>query len=172
MAEQNIERVVVAFPEALTQTFVDDLRTLYDPLALVLKPHITFVFPFTSSLTTASLREFLITTLAGFRPLPVRLDGVTAHGEYLFLNVKRGNDDLIALHDALYGVPLAPFLDPEYTYVPHVTLGVVPERPARLQALAQAHRVSQPLELVLRQLTLLRKRPDGQRETELVLGLD
>lgn len=171
LLHQSAQRVIAAFPGELDGTFAEAVRTRHDPLAPVLRPHLTLVFPFTSSLTTPELRVFLTSILAGLRPLPVLLDGVTAHGEHLFLNVKRGNDDLIALHDALYTGPLAAFLDPEYTYVPHVTLGVVPERTVRLQALQEARQIAQPLQVVVRQLTLCRKLPDRPWVPELLLPL-
>jgi hypothetical protein len=79
------------------------------------------VFPFDSELPTGQLRDHVQSCVAGLAPFPVRLSQVTgSEGEYLFLNIKRGNDELIALHDRLYTGPLerllggaGVFADPE-----------------------------------------------------------
>ena len=45
----------------------------------------------------------------GLTPFEVTLREVTGHiEEYLFLNVKRGADQLVALHDQLYSGVLSP----------------------------------------------------------------
>lgn len=42
---------------------------------------------------------------------------------YLFLNVKKGNDNIIELHDKLYSGILRSFLFRKVTYCPHLTVG-------------------------------------------------
>ncbi|MBM7692159.1 2'-5' RNA ligase [Peribacillus deserti] len=42
---------------------------------------------------------------------------------YLFLNVKKGNDEIIEMHDQLYRGILKSILFREVTYIPHMTVG-------------------------------------------------
>lgn len=136
-------------------------------------PHLTLVFPFASDLTTAALEAHVAAAVEGIGPFPVELRGVTGEGdEYLFLNVKRGNDPLIALHDRLYTGPLAPFLSPRHTFVPHLTVGRL-ERPAAFAvALAQAARLGETFATVVREVAVYRIGADETRAVERVVPLE
>lgn len=46
-------RVIVIFPPAADVAVIDPLRQRFDPLASVIAPHITLVFPFQSEISTA-----------------------------------------------------------------------------------------------------------------------
>src|ERR1043166_925874 len=124
------KRYVVAFPriaDADAWQEILSVRERFDPLARELPPHLTLVFPFEDALSDAALVEHVRGVVAGFHCFPVTFRDITVHeNEYLFLNVKRGNDALVALHDALYTGPLARHLVPLHTYVPHVTVGRLP----------------------------------------------
>jgi 2'-5' RNA ligase len=124
------KRYVVAFPkvaDADAWQEILSLRERFDPLAHDVPPHLTLVFPFEDPLSDTALEEHVRGVLYGVHCFPVVLRDITAHeNEYLFLNVKRGNDALVALHDALYTGPLARHLLRLHTYVPHVTVGRVP----------------------------------------------
>src|SRR5690242_2890498 len=96
-------RVVVVFPRFVNMEGIERVRRTYDPLAEGVPPHITLVFPFASALALEELVAHARAAVGGLRPFPIELREITGHeGEYLFLNVKRGNDALIALHDGLY----------------------------------------------------------------------
>lgn len=45
----------------------------------------------------------------------------------MFLNVKKGNDAIIELHDKLYSEILESFLFRKVTYCPHLTVGRLPK---------------------------------------------
>jgi len=123
------KRVVVAFLR------VDDLskwaevlsaRDRFDPLAPKIAAHITLVSPFEDPASDAVVNGHIRTAISGVSRFSVTLGQVTVHeGEYLFLNVKRGNDQIVHLRDALYSGLLAPHLLRTYTFVPHVTVGRV-----------------------------------------------
>jgi 2'-5' RNA ligase len=118
------QRTILLFPQFEQKQIIDDLRYRYDPLAGVIQPHITLVFPFESDLSIVELREHVERVLANVPSFAVRLQGITgAPGGYLFLNVKAGNDQLIELHDRLYTGVLANDLNHQITYVPHMTIG-------------------------------------------------
>ena len=101
------------------------LRERHDPLARLVPPHLTLVFPFEDPISDEALEAEVGRAIGGGASFPVVLRRVTLHeGEYLFLNVERGNDLLIALHDALYTV-LARHRSSLHTFVPHITVGRV-----------------------------------------------
>ena len=131
-------RVVAIFPPLPQPSPVDALRRRHDPVAGVIAPHITLVFPFRSALTTDRLRSHVERAVAPVRAFPIRLAGITgSEGEYLFLNVKRGNDGIIDLHDRLYTGPLGEHLSREHTFTPHMTVGRFDSPDALRAALAE-----------------------------------
>jgi 2'-5' RNA ligase len=130
MPSEMRKRYVVAFPslaDADAWQEILSVRERFDPHARDVPPHLTLVFPFEDLLSDTALVEHVRSALRGVHRFPVTFRGITAHeNEYLFLNVKRGNDALVALHDALYSGPLARHLLRLHTYVPHVTVGRLP----------------------------------------------
>jgi len=127
--------VIAIFPSMPgAEDAIAALRQRFDPLAAQIPPHLTLVFPFGSDLGLAELGGHVAAVLRDFAPFPVRLAEITgSEREYLFLNVKRGNDDLITLHDALYTGPLRHHRSFADTFFPHLTVGRVPD-PARFTA--------------------------------------
>src|SRR5450631_1243993 len=110
------KRAVVIFPAFAQIELIEQLRHAYDPLASVLRPHITLVFPFESTISTEQLALHMSRAAQMLRPFTLHMRGITGYAtEYLFLNVKYGNDQLIALHDQLYTDLLAPYLTLEET---------------------------------------------------------
>jgi 2'-5' RNA ligase len=127
---ERSNRVIVAFPRLADDADarrIAAVRRRFDPLAAEIPPHLTLVFPFEDPISEAELERHVRGALGGVRSFPVVLADITAHeSEYLFLNVKRGNDALIQLHDVLYGGPLAAHRLRTHTFVPHLTVGRVP----------------------------------------------
>ena len=127
-----MRRSVIFFPEFCNMDVIHQIRSVYDPLANCIAPHITLVFPFDSGLMTEELRTHAVNALAGVGKFSVALQGITgdARDGYLFLNVMQGNDQIIDLHDRLYAGLLSPFLSRRMTYVPHLTVGRLREKEA------------------------------------------
>jgi 2'-5' RNA ligase len=129
-SSQVRKRYVVAFPkiaDADAWQEILSVRERFDPLAHNVPPHLTLVFPFEDALPDTELEEHVRRVVCDVPRFAVTFRDITAHeNEYLFLNVKRGNDALVALHDALYTGPLARHLIRRHTYVPHVTVGRLP----------------------------------------------
>jgi len=120
----TLERAIHIFPELEQVDLIQSIRKKYDPLYTCIPPHITLVFPFESQLTNADLYRHVKQAVTGFQPFLIRLEEITASNDhYLFLNVKRGNDQIIALHDKLYTGPLATYRSYSHTYLPHLTVG-------------------------------------------------
>jgi 2'-5' RNA ligase len=139
----QMTRAIVVFPAFANPAPIERLRRAYDPLADFIAPHITLVFPFTSAIATEALAAHMRRATRDLAPFEVTLREVTGHmEEYLFLNVKRGADQIVALHDQLYSGVLAPYLAPERTFTPHLTVGRLPTAERFALALVDARRMS------------------------------
>lgn len=113
------------FPRFYNLNIIDSIRKKYDPLANCIAPHITIVFPFDSDIATDDLKQHLNKVLRGIKKFKVQLKAYTGdfRDGYLFLNVKKGNDKIIELHDKIYSGILESFLLRKVTYCPHLTVG-------------------------------------------------
>lgn len=120
-----MKRAVILFPKFNNIDTINNIRGKYDPLANYIAPHITIVFPFECDLTTHELKEHLNKSLKGIKRFNIILNGITGdyRDGYLFLNVKKGNDNIIELHDRLYSGLLEKFIFRKVTYCPHLTVG-------------------------------------------------
>lgn len=121
-------RTIMIFPEFENMDVINDIRKKYDPLAGLVLPHITLVFPFNSELANKELNFYLKECLCDIQPFKVELKGFskqeTKYGNYLFLNVAQGMDPIRNIHDRLYKDKLKQF-DAGYDYIPHMTVGKV-----------------------------------------------
>jgi 2'-5' RNA ligase len=120
-----LKRAIILLPGFDNINNIKRIREKYDPLANCIDPHITIVFPFDSDISTDDLKLHLNKVLKGTKKFNVQLSGFTGdfRDGYLFLNVKKGNDSIIELHDKLYSGILERFLFRKVTYCPHLTVG-------------------------------------------------
>jgi 2'-5' RNA ligase len=168
------KRVVVAFPKvesAVEWRPIVSARDRFDPLARSIAPHLTLVFPFEDAMSNVALERHIRNAVASVRAFPVVLREITAHeNEYLFLNVKQGNDVLVHLHDVLYSGMLAAHRVRLHTFVPHVTVGrVSPEElPVALAATAE---LTGAIHASVDSVSVYRIEPDGMRAVILELPL-
>ena len=157
---------IVIFPEfaPVQRQAIDKMRAAYDPLAAAIDPHITLVFPFEASLTRNGLLKHMKMAVAPIQQFEIELRGITGqHDEWLFLNIKRGNDQIIALHDRLYTGMLAPYLNPRYTYAPHLTVGRVTQGKSFDAALRQTAGMTDTIHTTVREITAYRIAANGTR---------
>lgn len=115
------ERTIMIFPRFENIDIIDEIRRKYDPLSNLVRPHITLVFPFKSEVTTEALSDQIKKAVKGISPFEIELGGFSTQqdkfGNYLFLNVKRGEKYLKQLNYNLYdGKSL-------FSYCPHMTVG-------------------------------------------------
>lgn len=119
-------RTIMIFPEFENIKVIDEMRLKYDPLANLVRPHITLVFPFESNINNAKLELLLIERLKKIKSFEIKLCGYSKqedqYGYFLFLNVNQGSEELILIHKLLYESELKEF-DLGYDYIPHVTVG-------------------------------------------------
>ena len=169
------KRAIVIFPtieESDQLAIIADLRRRYDPIEDLVQPHITLVFPFESEITDRKLRDHVRTCVQSVAPFRARLSQVTGHeGDYLLLNVKHGDNELVALHDLLYGGPLAQYLSTEHTYVPHLTVGRIADKQEWLEALRLVSAVSIHVALVVSEVSVYRIEQSGTRRLTIVVPL-
>jgi 2'-5' RNA ligase len=139
------------------------VRDRYDPLAVSIAPHLTLVFPFEDHVSDRALHEHVLGAVSIIPSFGVTLCGITAHeNAYLFLNVKRGNDQLIHLHDVLYSGPLAAHHVRMHTFVPHMTVGRL--SPGELTAALDATSgFTSPIHADVAAVSVYRIEPDGSR---------
>jgi 2'-5' RNA ligase len=117
------------FPSFENMQLIEDIRKKYDPLSEKVWPHITLVFPFESCIESIILKKHVEECIKGVKPFKLVLNKITPStsvGNYLFLNVKQGKDDIINLHKSLYTGLLEQFY-PDWLkgieFIPHMTVG-------------------------------------------------
>lgn len=113
---------VVYFPK-IELAKINNFREKYDPNWYIIPPHITIVSP-VSGISENQLIEHIETLIKGIQPFSIHLTRLTkTFDDCLFLLAKEGNEKIANLHDKLYSGILAPYLQTDITFVPHVTLG-------------------------------------------------
>lgn len=125
------ERCIMIFPEFSNMGVIDGVRDKFDPLAKHVRPHITLVFPFQSDITSNELKKHLENMLLSIKPFQVTLQGITpvqSFGNYLFLNIIHGEDEIIEIHKLLY-TDLLESVYPNWLrtgdFYPHMTVGKI-----------------------------------------------
>jgi len=109
--------------------YIEEVRSKYDYLHEMIEGHITLVFPFESDLAKDEIVEALKPVVENWNKFVVTTAGiskVSAHGHYLFLDIDKGEDEIVKLHQALYQGVLSEH-QPDWTknggYRVHMTLG-------------------------------------------------
>ena len=141
-----IERCIMIFPDIENMDTINNLRDLYDPLAKLVRPHITLVFPFTSNITTKQLVDHLNDTIKDISKFSLTLQGISPHqmgGNYLFLNILHGNEMLRLLHDKLYSGILKMFYKTDIPYVPHMTIGNIEKDSEYIKAIQSTKHIDE-----------------------------
>lgn len=119
-------RTIMIFPEFENMEIIDNIRKKYDPLAELVRPHITLVFPFESQMSNEELAKILDRRLQEINPFKLILAGISKQidtfGNYLFLDVLQGAEELSRIHQILYDNEFKKF-DIGLKYVPHMTIG-------------------------------------------------
>ena len=122
-------RTVMIFPEFENMEIIDNIRRKYDPLAELVRPHITIAFPFESSMSNEELSAILDIRLKDVKPFEVILSGFSmqenSFGNYILLNVQKGMETLKYINQQLYSNEFKEF-DKSIEYVPHITVGKLP----------------------------------------------
>lgn len=121
-------RTIMIFPHFQQKDLnnIQNVRHQYDPLADLVMPHITLVFPFEDERTNEEIGQMLSQELQKFKPFSLQLQGISkrsdSFGNYLFLNVIKGDSEITKLHTELDQV-LGKQSKLKQVYTPHLTIG-------------------------------------------------
>lgn len=122
-------RTIMIFPEFDNMGIIDNIRKQYDPLAELVQPHITLVFPFDSQISNEELMHILNKRMQGIKPFELKLGSISKQedtfGNYLFLDVLQGAEELGYIHQILYDNEFKEF-NIGLQYIPHMTIGKLP----------------------------------------------
>lgn len=117
------------FPKFENMEIIDNLRNQYDPLAQLVRLHITLVFPFENEMSNEELAEILEVRLKQVKPFEIKLRGISKHedtfGNHLFIDVSQGAETIRSIHRLLYDNEFRAF-DSGLHYIPHITIGKFP----------------------------------------------
>jgi hypothetical protein len=120
--------VLVYYPEfdEKTEENIEAFRRKYDPFVDSWKPHVPFIFPVPcSEVEEEKITEHVETVLKNWKSFSIQLGGFRKSWDHwLFLLLKKGNEEAIALHDELYTGMLSPYLRRDIEYIPHVGIGL------------------------------------------------
>ena len=124
-------RTALVFPRLEDGGEIAHIRARFDPLANLIAPHITLLFPFESPMSDAQLQSVLRDALCEVKPFVLELRGVgrrsDAYGHWLFLRVTEGAEALRRIRRLLLDAGL-PQTDANALYMPHLTLGRLPTK--------------------------------------------
>jgi len=102
----------------------------------------------------------------------VKTTGVSGvDGEYVMLEVRRGADEIVALHDRLYTGILRQHLAPSRDYSPHITIGRLKSPAAFAQALRDARRADLRIATTVRDVSACSRNADGRWLTDFAVPL-
>ncbi|MGE7881937.1 2'-5' RNA ligase family protein [Bacillus sp. NPDC094077] len=117
-------RTILLFLNNMSINVIEAIRKKHDPLFGLIPPHITIVFPFESPISNDKLKLHILNVSKGIQKIEIEFaNQITSEGEYLFLRVEKGKEQIKELHDILYTGPLFQFLERDIPYIPHVTAG-------------------------------------------------
>ncbi|MCU5098276.1 2'-5' RNA ligase family protein [Bacillus wiedmannii] len=117
-------RTVLVFLNNMSIDKIENIRQIHDPLFELIPPHITIVFPFKSNISNDELRSHILNLAKGIGKIEIEFANcITNVGNYLYLEVERGKEQIEELHAKLYTGPLLQFLRADILYIPHVTVG-------------------------------------------------
>jgi hypothetical protein len=117
---------------------IEAFRRKYDPFVDSWKPHIPFIFPVPcNEIEEEKFTDHVETVLKNRKPFPIHIGGFRRSWDHawLFLLLKEGNEEAIALHDELYTGILAPYLRRDIEYIPHIGIGLFVRKDAGYNAL-------------------------------------
>lgn len=121
------KRDILIFPNFEDTYKIENIRKQYDQLYGIIPPHITLVFPFDSQMENSKLKKLLTEVLKNIKPFEIEMEGVSLRKDdkiktnYIFLNLKKGQEKILNIHNLIYEKVLQTKLN--FTYVPHITLG-------------------------------------------------
>ena len=167
--EMNNKQCIFLLPEADNLPQLQRLRLEYDPLAELIPPHITVVFPFEAAMNRAAFHALLEQQRLSL-PIPFTLDKPMVKDDCLFFPLGLGREAVMALTKGLYAA-LPASLSLNDSHIPHVTFGRLRNGDGVEAVIRDAEQVL-PLTGVCRRLILESIGEDGRSIPELTVCCD
>lgn len=172
-----VERCIMIFTEFSNIEVINKIRDKYDPLAKHVRPHITLVFPFQSEIGTVELQQHLEMALEAVKPFRITLQGITpvqSFGNYLFLNITEGKDEIVDIHKSLYTGLLEPICPPWLKaggFTPHMTVGKIADEEEYKAAIDSVNDINDVFETMVERISveIIDENEDSQIEMEIGL---
>ncbi len=170
-------RCIMIIPELDNIAIINEIREKYDPLAYHVRPHITLVFPFNSSIEAHQLKKHIEAALFNISPFNIVLQGITPsriNGNYLFLNLQEGQREIIDLHKRLYKGILEQYY-PQWlkgtNYMPHMTVGRIENEVGYCQAAEAVMSINTYFKAVVDKISveIIQENQDSLIEMEIAL---
>lgn len=173
------KRTIMIFPQFENIDIINEIREKYDPLAKHVRPHISLVFTFESSLTSIELKEHLKKVLDGTRRFRLTLQEIVKIdnplGMYLFLDIKQGNEEIKKMSLKLYTGILQAYKPDwlnEKTLSPHMTIGSFTSREDLNKALKETELIKEKFSTIVDKISveIIDENEDSIIEMEVDLG--
>ncbi|MBS4537642.1 2'-5' RNA ligase family protein [Clostridium sp. D2Q-11] len=166
------KRSIIIFVDFPNVEIIQEIRKKYDPLYECIRPHITLLFPFESDITSGELKNHMENVLDDIEPFNITLRDITGAGDnYLFLNLKKGNDEIIELHDRLYSGILEKYLYKRLTYIPHITVGHLDAEDNYIKALEEVVNVKDEFKMIVKEIAVEVIDENENSNIEFIVGL-
>ncbi|MGL4450067.1 MAG: 2'-5' RNA ligase family protein [Sarcina sp.] len=173
-----MKRCIMIFLKFDNIDIIEGIRKKYDPTFNFVEPHITLVFPFESDLTKKEIEEHMNNVLKGTKKFKVELQDVVSKksfGNYIFLEVKKGVENLRELHEKLYTGILKKFLLTwldDVKFIPHMTVGDLKNQDEVQKALEDLSSIKDEFTTMVTEISVELMYEDGSSEIEFVKKLD
>jgi 2'-5' RNA ligase len=147
--------------------WIESFRARHDPQAAQLGAHFTLVFP--AELATESVLKHASAVVQLSRPITFvarRAEAVAdpvAGGTHVFLVPEEGRNEIVALHDRLYGGLLRPFLREDVAFLPHITVAGSAEFGVCQRLAEELNRTHFDLQGVIENVDLIEVTSEGVR---------
>ncbi|ADY22130.1 2'-5' RNA ligase family protein [Bacillus paranthracis] len=165
-------RTILVFLNNMSIDKIEDIRQKHDPLFGLIPPHITIVFPFKSNISNDELKSHILNLAKGIGKIEIEFaNRITSVGNYLFLEVEGGKEQIEELHDMLYKGPLAQFLREDIPYIPHVTVGRKENAELAAEVAKDIHSLPEKLQCVIDRISVERIGKNGESIIEFEVPL-
>ena len=128
--------IAIGYPKLAPKDYkrIQSIRLKYDKLNMkIIAPHFTFIFP-VENIKQSILVDHVRPIIQNFPKIDFELNRfelsrtVFEGNWYIFLVPGKGRNNIIKLHDLLYTGLLAPELNSEYIFTPHITVGCLKDK--------------------------------------------
>lgn len=119
-----IYRAVYIFPDFNNTGKIENIRRIYDSDYKNIRPHIVILPIFKSNLTKNEMHKLLLDAIQGINPFLITARSISyASDNCLYLQIKKGNDELILIRD-LVGFFMPNEIDiSSELYIPGICIG-------------------------------------------------